>query len=242
MRLRRFAHPGVPLPRVAPGSDPLLRDRALALHDRVEFLPVDLAAAHREIAPEEETLELRYLTKAEPLEGEGTREALRRRLADTAQKEQWNGVTLAGPHRDDIAFVTGSRDLAAYASRGQQRTAILAFKLAELELLGAAHGRPPLLLLDEATSALDAGTEEAVQSNLAALCRGVTSLVVAHRLSTVTDADVILVLDEGRIVERGSHAELLERGGLYADLWARQSVVEGVDQDERTTRVPSPLG
>ncbi|HEX2526539.1 MAG TPA: ABC transporter ATP-binding protein/permease [Geminicoccus sp.] len=83
--------------------------------------------------------------------------------------------------------------------------------------------RPRIVILDEATSALDAATEEAVQANLAALCRGVTSLVVAHRLSTVVDADLILVLDGGRIVERGNHAELLKHNGMYADLWARQA-------------------
>ena len=86
--------------------------------------------------------------------------------------------------------------------------------------------RPRIVILDEATSALDAATEEAVQANLARLVDGVTSLVVAHRLATVVDADVILVLDEGRIVERGSHAELLATGGLYAELWARQAMVE----------------
>ncbi|HWL67390.1 MAG TPA: ABC transporter transmembrane domain-containing protein [Geminicoccus sp.] len=86
--------------------------------------------------------------------------------------------------------------------------------------------RPRIVILDEATSALDATTEEAVQTNLARLVQGVTSLVVAHRLSTVVDADEILVLDEGRIVERGTHAELLTRGGMYAELWARQSSVE----------------
>ena len=86
--------------------------------------------------------------------------------------------------------------------------------------------RPRIVILDEATSALDAATEEAVQSNLARLVRGVTSLVVAHRLSTIVDADLILVLDEGRIVERGSHDALLQKRGLYADLWARQAMVE----------------
>ena len=75
--------------------------------------------------------------------------SMRRRLAETAEKEQWNGQTLVGPHRDDISFVSGARDLSGFASRGQQRTAILAFKLAELDLLTAQDGRPPLLLLDD---------------------------------------------------------------------------------------------
>ena len=114
-----------------------------------------LAAAHGEIAPGEDPLELRYVTNSPPAESESTRDALRRRLAETAHKEQWNGATLVGPHRDDIAFASGARDLAGYASRGQQRTAILAFKLASLELLTAAHGKPPLLLLDDVFSELD---------------------------------------------------------------------------------------
>ncbi len=83
--------------------------------------------------------------------------------------------------------------------------------------------RPRILILDEATSALDSATEQAVQSALRSLGRPVTTLVVAHRLATIVDADEILVLDRGRIVERGSHERLLARSGLYADLWGRQS-------------------
>ena len=80
----------------------------------------------------------------------------------------------------------------------------------------------PILLLDEATSALDANTERQVQAALAALMRGRTTLVVAHRLSTVVDADIIYVMDGGEVLERGSHAELMARGGTYARLYARQ--------------------
>ena len=86
--------------------------------------------------------------------------------------------------------------------------------------------RPRILILDEATSALDSATEQAIQSSLREVCRGVTTLVIAHRLATIVDADEILVLDHGRIVERGTHDRLLRRGGLYADLWRRQSTRE----------------
>ncbi|MFN2431953.1 MAG: ATP-binding cassette domain-containing protein, partial [Gemmatimonadota bacterium] len=81
---------------------------------------------------------------------------------------------------------------------------------------------PPILVLDEATSALDTRTEKEIQESLDEVAYGRTTLVIAHRLSTVVDADEILVLDEGRIVERGIHADLLASAGLYADMWRRQ--------------------
>ena len=85
---------------------------------------------------------------------------------------------------------------------------------------------PPILILDEATSALDSGTERSLQEALARAATGRTTLVIAHRLSTITDADQIIVMDEGRVVERGRHAELVAAGGLYAELWQRQQAEE----------------
>ncbi|MBP2291813.1 ABCB family ABC transporter ATP-binding protein/permease [Azospirillum rugosum] len=81
---------------------------------------------------------------------------------------------------------------------------------------------PGILLFDEATSALDTHTEREIQANLREVSRGRTTLVIAHRLSTVIDADEILVLEAGRVIERGRHGELLARAGAYAALWARQ--------------------
>ncbi len=81
---------------------------------------------------------------------------------------------------------------------------------------------PPILMLDEATSALDSYTEKEIQESLERVSRDRTTLVIAHRLSTVVQADNIIVLDKGRIVEQGTHASLLEQGGLYAGMWARQ--------------------
>ena len=81
----------------------------------------------------------------------------------------------------------------------------------------------PILVLDEATSALDSEVEAAIQEQLVNLMEGKTVIAIAHRLSTIAAMDRLVIMDEGRIVEQGSHAELLRRGGLYAELWARQS-------------------
>jgi ATP-binding cassette subfamily B multidrug efflux pump len=81
----------------------------------------------------------------------------------------------------------------------------------------------PILVLDEATSALDSEVEQAIQAQLLDLMQGKTVIAIAHRLSTIARMDRLLVLDQGRIVEAGSHAELLAQGGLYADLWRRQT-------------------
>ena len=85
---------------------------------------------------------------------------------------------------------------------------------------------PPILIFDEATSALDSKTEKAIQAEIEQAAVGRTTLVVAHRLSTVMNADEIIVLDTGRIVERGRHRELLERNGAYAQMWALQQLEE----------------
>ncbi len=81
---------------------------------------------------------------------------------------------------------------------------------------------PSILIFDEATSALDSETEQGIQAELDRIARGRTTLVIAHRLSTVMDADQIIVLDQGRILERGTHRELLEQDGAYAQMWALQ--------------------
>src|SRR5262249_56621728 len=85
---------------------------------------------------------------------------------------------------------------------------------------------PPILVLDEATSALDSHTEREIQDALDRISRNRTTLVIAHRLSTIIAADEIIVLDQGLIVERGTHQQLLAAGGLYASMWNRQREAE----------------
>ncbi|WJR75757.1 ABC transporter ATP-binding protein/permease [Bradyrhizobium sp. NP1] len=105
---------------------------------------------------------------------------------------------------------------------------------------------PPILVLDEATSALDSHTEHEIQEALERVSRNRTSLVIAHRLSTIVAADEIIVLDQGRIAERGTHAQLLAKGGLYASMWNRQREAEAArerlaqidDDNEAPNRAP----
>jgi len=81
---------------------------------------------------------------------------------------------------------------------------------------------PPMLILDEATSSIDTRTEMKIQDAFAKMMEGRTSFIVAHRLSTIKEADVILVMNNGRIIEKGDHRELLDRDGFYAELWNSQ--------------------
>ncbi|MBU1776656.1 MAG: metal ABC transporter permease, partial [Gammaproteobacteria bacterium] len=85
---------------------------------------------------------------------------------------------------------------------------------------------PAILIFDEATSALDSKSEKAIQAELRAIAQNRTTLVIAHRLSTVVDAHQILVLDKGRVIERGTHRNLLELNGMYAQMWALQQQEE----------------
>jgi len=97
---------------------------------------------------------------------------------------------------------------------------------------------PRILIFDEATSALDSKSEKSIQAELNRVAHGHTTLVIAHRLSTVMDADQILVMDHGRIVERGTHRGLLERGGLYAQMWLLQQQEEAEREKAAATALP----
>ncbi|WP_346900733.1 ABC transporter ATP-binding protein/permease [uncultured Roseibium sp.] len=101
---------------------------------------------------------------------------------------------------------------------------------------------PPILILDEATSALDTHTEQEIQAALDQVSKNRTTLVIAHRLSTVVGADQILVLEAGRIVERGTHTDLLAENGLYASMWARQREASEAEERLRAAREEDDLG
>jgi ATP-binding cassette subfamily B protein len=108
---------------------------------------------------------------------------------------------------------------------------------------------PPILLLDEATSALDSHTEKEIQDSLERVSKNRTTLVIAHRLSTIVAADEIIVLDQGEVVERGTHQALLAKNGLYASMWNRQREAEAAreklalaDEDAvAPNRLPPPV-
>ena len=182
-----------------------------ARHALLADLAGPLAAAHREIAPEEAAgggLTLRYVTNAPTTGAETPRDALARRLIETADKEVWNGSTVIGPHRDDLAFDLAGRDLGGFASRGQQRTAILALKLAELDLLTDLDGRPPLLLLDDVFSELD-------PERRSHLVRRIADLPQAFVTTTTPDDldPALLAIARGWEVRAGDTGAVLDVSG-----------------------------
>jgi DNA replication and repair protein RecF len=169
-------------------------------HESMGAMAEPLAAAHREIAPEETSLTLRYVSNVEPLDGESNEDALRRRLGETSDKEIWNGATLVGPHRDDLAFESDGRELTAFASRGQQRTAILALKLAELDLLSRLDGRPPLLLLDDVFSELDPERRAHLVRRIGSLPQAIVTTTTADDLDPgLVTASTLWHVEPGRV-------------------------------------------
>ncbi|MCB1450747.1 MAG: ATP-binding cassette domain-containing protein, partial [Nitratireductor sp.] len=101
---------------------------------------------------------------------------------------------------------------------------------------------PPILILDEATSALDTHTEREIQSSLDMVSKDRTTLVIAHRLSTVINADEIIVLKAGEIAERGTHKALLKKKGLYSEMWSRQREATEAEERLRAARESDELG
>jgi ATP-binding cassette subfamily B protein len=109
-----------------------------------------------------------------------------------------------------------------YATRLDDDVSNLSAGQRQLLTIARAFSDPAILILDEATSSVDTRTEVLIQQAMARLRRGRTSFVIAHRLSTIRNADSIIVMDHGRIVEQGSHEELLPRGGFYHELYRSQ--------------------
>jgi len=173
-------------------------------HEALTAMAEPLADAHREIAPEEAGLALRYASNVEPAPGESNEAALRRRLHETRDKEVWNGATLVGPHRDDFVFESDGRELTEFASRGQQRTAILALKLAELDVLTSLDGRPPLLLLDDVFSELDPERRAHLVRRIGSLPQAIVTTTTPHDLDpALVAASTLWHVEPGSIQPAG---------------------------------------
>ena len=140
--------------------------------------------------------------------------------------------------RDQVLAAAGAAQLAnfieqlpgGYETRvGERGLKLSGGEKQRVAIARALLKNPPVLIFDEATSALDSKTEKAIQISLDSAARGRTTLVIAHRLSTIMNADEILVIDTGRIVERGTHQQLVEAGGAYAQMWALQQLEESAE-------------
>jgi len=147
--------------------------------------------------------------------GYGRPGARQEEIADAAARAQIHDFIVGLPKGYDTRV--GERGLKL--SGGEKQRVAIARTLLK---------NPPIMILDEATSALDSHTEKEIQSALNVVAQGRTTLIVAHRLSTVVNADEIIVLDAGRIIERGRHDELLAKDGRYASMWQRQLEVEDI--------------
>jgi ATP-binding cassette subfamily B protein len=153
--------------------------------------------------------------------GYGRLDATREEIVRAAEMARLHEFIMSLPQQYDT--IVGERGLKLSGGE-KQRVAIARTILKD----------PPILILDEATSALDTRSERAIQAALEQLVGPRTTLIVAHRLSTIIDADEILVLEHGRIVERGAHPELIARGGLYAQMWSLQEQERALRRSERS--------
>ena len=143
------------------------------------------------------------------------RDNIRYRRIESTDEEVESAATAVGAHGFIMEMENG------YETMLQQRGNNLSMGQRQLiSFARAVVADPRIIVLDEATASIDSRTEKIIQESLKAVLRGRTAVVIAHRLSTITSADVIVVLDQGRIIETGSHTELLDKGGLYATLYA----------------------
>ncbi|KAI3332491.1 hypothetical protein HD806DRAFT_546580 [Xylariaceae sp. AK1471] len=155
---------------------------------------------------------------------------------DASDEEVYSACKAAAIHDQIMGFTEGYRTRV-----GERGVKLSGGELQRVAIARAILKNPEIVLLDEATSAVDTDTEQKIQEGLRALCENRTTFIVAHRLSTVMNADIIFVVANGQVVEQGSHEELVAKNGKYAELWSKQIFVKPKERKEGTdiTRTPS---
>jgi ATP-binding cassette subfamily B multidrug efflux pump len=159
-----------------------------------------------------------------------------------ATEEQMRAAALKAEAQDFIDTLVDPKDRKGYdAHVGERGVKLSGGQRQRIAIARVMLKDAPILLLDEATSALDSEVEAAIQQSLYRLMEGKTVVAIAHRLSTIAAMDRLIVMDKGRIVEQGTHRELLSRGGIYARLWAHQSGGFLGEEVEDATEAPLPV-
>lgn len=165
------------------------------------------------------------------------RQNVRYARLDATDAEIEDACRAAAIHDDIVGFPDG------YSSKiGERGVKISGGQLQRLAIARVLLKNPKIVLLDEATSAIDSGIEAQIQQAFKKLSKGRTTFVIAHRLSTIVDADQIVVIDKGIIIERGNHSDLLEHGGKYAELWAKQTAGHLSQPDSKTASTANSDG
>ncbi|KAI1365625.1 hypothetical protein F5Y08DRAFT_327956 [Xylaria arbuscula] len=154
---------------------------------------------------------------------------------DASDEEVYSACKAAAIHDQIMGFTEG------YKTRvGERGVKLSGGELQRVAIARAILKNPEIVLLDEATSAVDTDTEQKIQEGLRALCENRTTFIVAHRLSTVMNADIIFVVANGQVVEQGSHEELILKNGKYAELWSKQIFVKPKERKEDTEEPETP--